>query len=153
MDAIISREFINLKIPAGAKEEILSNMADVLIQNGRINDKQAYLKTVLEREKMTSTAIGFGVGIPHGKSDAVKSATVFFGRCQEGIIWDDEGEIVKLIFLLAVPSVAASNQHLKILAALSRKLMDESFIALLMKGENQEEILASLNEALALAKE
>jgi fructose-specific phosphotransferase system IIA component len=124
-------------------------MSDQLLLEGRITDKKLYLDSVLEREKLASTAVGFDVGIPHGKSQAVKTATVFFGRSDSGIKWNEEGEEVKLVFLLAIPSEAASNHHLKILAALSRKLMDESFIKLLKTGKSKMDILSSLEETLA----
>ena len=119
-----------------------------VLEEGRITNKEIYLDSVLEREKLASTAVGFGVGIPHGKSEVVKTATVVFGRSDKGIKWNEDGETVKLLFLLAIPIEAASNQHLKILAALSRKLMDEDFIGLLKTGKNKADILNALTTSL-----
>lgn len=149
MDAIISEKFINIDLNNKDKETIINLMSDVFLDEGRITDKKTYVDAVLEREGLESTAVGFGVAIPHGKSDAVKTATVFFGRSDEGIVWNEDGEVVKLIFLLAIPSEAASNQHLKILAALSRKLMDDEFIGLLNTGKNKADILSSLEASLS----
>ena len=153
MKSIINEKFIDLELKHDDKEKIISNMSDLLLREGRLADKDKYMATVLEREKMSSTAVGFGVGIPHGKSDTVNTATVVFGRSDKGIEWNEEGEVVKLVFLLAIPSASASNQHLKILAALSRKLMDETFIDLLMKGSNKGDILSSLEETFATVSE
>ena len=149
MDAIINEQFIDLELGSRNKETVISFMSEILLREGRITDKDAYIDSVLEREKLASTSVGFDVGIPHGKSDAVKTATVFFGRSDQGINWNEEGEQVKLVFLLAIPSQAASNHHLKILAALSRKLMDETFIKLLNNGKDKLDILNSLEETLA----
>ena len=149
MDAIINAKFIDLDLKSHSKIEAINSMSDVLLEEGRITDKEIYVESVLERERLESTAVGFEVGIPHGKSDAVETATVFFGRSDEGIVWNEDGEVVKLVFLLAIPSEAASNQHLRILAALSRKLMDETFIGLLKTGKNTEDILNSLEQSLA----
>lgn len=149
MEAIINSKFIALDIQSTDKETVIGAMSTIMLEEGRITDKDIYIESVMERERLESTAVGFGVGIPHGKSDAVETATVFFGRSDEGIVWNEEGEVVKLVFLLAIPSEAASNQHLRILAALSRKLMDETFIGLLNTGKDKEDILNSLEASLA----
>lgn len=149
MKPIINEQFIDLELASNDKETVIMSMSERLLAEGRIEDKDVYVESVLEREKLASTAVGFGVGIPHGKSDAVKTATVFFGRSDEGIHWNDEGEKVNLVFLLAIPSEAASDQHLRILAALSRKLIDETFINLLNTETSKLEILCGLEETLA----
>ena len=146
MKAIINANFIDLDLSSNDKEAVIREMAGILLREDRINDEEDYVASVMKRESIESTAIGFEVGIPHGRCNAVNDATVFFGRSKEGIVWNDSGELVNLIFLLAIPEKSESDQHLKILAALARKLMDTEFIEELKSGENKEAILSSLEE-------
>lgn len=154
MEKIIDYNLIELNLESNNRIEVIEYMADLINKNGRLNEKEKYIKEVLKREELSSTGVGFGVGIPHGKSDAVKIPTVAFGRSKEGIEWNSlDGEPVHMVFLLAVPEEAASNQHLKILAALSRKLMSDEFRKLLLDTEDKEAIMKVLQEILAKVAE
>jgi fructose-specific phosphotransferase system IIA component len=150
MEGIINERLVELDLSNKNKDEVISHMANLLDQSGRLSDKDVYIKSVLEREEIASTAVGFGVGIPHGKSNAVKTPSVVFARSNEGVVWDDEGEVVNLVFMLAVPNETETNNHLKILAALSRKLMNETFVEMLT---NSQEKVKVLNELLNVLEE
>jgi fructose-specific phosphotransferase system IIA component len=150
METIINGNLIELNLEGNTKSEVIDYMASILDIQGRLKEKEEYVKEVLAREELTSTAVGFGVAIPHGKTQAVKIPSVVFGRSLKGIQWDSlDGELVNLVFLLAVPEEAASNQHLKILAALSRKLMNEEFRELLLVTEDKNILIKELQEILA----
>ena len=124
---IISKELVQLNLNTTTKEDALKQLAKIAADNNKINDEQTYIEAVLKREEEFSTAVGFGVAIPHGKSDAVNEPFFMFART-ENLDWNSmDGEPVDLIFLIGVPTSDASSTHLKILAALSRKLMKEPF--------------------------
>jgi mannitol/fructose-specific phosphotransferase system IIA component (Ntr-type) len=90
---------------------------------------------------MGATAVGYGVGIPHGKTDAIKKPTLAFAKTKELVKWGDEEEDwVNLIFMIAVPESAASDEHLKILAILSRKLMNDDFRNSLLSTNDRVEL-------------
>lgn len=123
------------------KEEIIKMLANKMKKNDRLTDLEAYVNEVLERESLGATAVGYGVGIPHGKTDAVKKPTVAFAKTKELIKWgDDKEDLVNLIFMIAVPESAASNEHLKILATLSRKLMNDDFRNSLLSTDDRVEL-------------
>ncbi|MEI3411897.1 MAG: PTS sugar transporter subunit IIA [Blautia sp.] len=42
-----------------------------MAKSGKINDEEAYRKQVYAREEESTTGIGEGIAIPHGKCDAV----------------------------------------------------------------------------------
>ncbi|GMA49653.1 hypothetical protein GCM10025857_10100 [Alicyclobacillus contaminans] len=142
---LVSRELVNLHLQGSTRDEILREMADVLAANGRLLDKDAYLDAVFAREQEGSTGIGFGIAIPHGKSAAVKTPSVAFGKKPEGVDWNSlDGEPAHLVFLLAVPETAEGNEHLKILQMLSRKLIDDEFRQGLLQAANVDEVMALL---------
>ncbi|MBA4494654.1 PTS sugar transporter subunit IIA [Paenactinomyces guangxiensis] len=90
--------------------------------------------------------MGFGIAIPHGKSAGVSYPRVAFGRKLEGIDWNSmDDEKAKLIFMIAVPEEQAGNEHLKILQALSRKLIDDSFRAQLLDAKTKDEVISLMN--------
>lgn len=146
---IINENLIKLDIKNNNKEEIIKQLAVLIDSENRLNNFDEYVEEVLNRESLTSTGIGFGIAIPHGKCSAVKIPTVAFGRLSEGVEWDSlDDKPVQVIFLLAVPEAAASNEHLKILAALSRKLLDESFRENLLKIDDKEHLMKLLSDVL-----
>ncbi|SHJ55685.1 PTS sugar transporter subunit IIA [Paramaledivibacter caminithermalis] len=145
MEKIIDINLIDLNLNCLNKEDAIISMANLLEKCGRLNNKEEYINEVIRREKLSSTGIGFGIGIPHGKSNAVKVPSLVFGRTKQGIEWQSlDGKPVNIIFLIAVPE-KASNQHLKILASLSRKLMNQEFRKQLSEITNKKKLIEMLN--------
>lgn len=152
MNTIINESLIDLSLAAGDKKSAITQLAQQIHKDERLNDFDTYLEEVFRREELSTTGIGFGVGIPHGKTDAVKVPTVAFGRSTDGIEWESLDEKpVHMVFLIAVPEAAASNAHLKILAALSRRLMKEDFRQELMESKDEASLLGQLNEIFEAA--
>tara|TARA_B100000965_G_C19566632_1_gene747140 strand:- start:961 stop:1410 length:450 start_codon:yes stop_codon:yes gene_type:complete len=149
MGKIIEIDLIDLELDCLSREEAIEAMAELIDKCGRLNDKEEYVRVVKEREKLSSTGIGFGVSIPHGKSNAVKCPTLALGRVRQGVEWQSlDGEPVNIVFLIAVPQ-ESSNQHLKILAALSRKLMNKEFIKQLKETNDKKELIKVIEGVVA----
>jgi fructose PTS system EIIA component len=137
----------SVKIPLSApsKEEAIRLLVDSLAEGGSVTDKAAYLEAVLQRETTGSTGIGFGVAIPHGKSPGVAKAGIAFAKLAQPLEWASlDGNPVQVVFMIAVPQEAAGNEHLKILIAISRKLIDEEFRGKLLAVTNYDELAALL---------
>lgn len=146
---IITKEMVHLSLRGEDKEQVIYSLAESIHHVGRIIDFELYYKNVLEREELTSTGIGFGIAIPHGKTTAVKECAVAFARLTKKIEWGSlDNRPVDTVFLLAVPEKSAGDEHLKMLAALSRKLIHKEFREFLATTENKDEIVASINESL-----
>lgn len=103
-------------------------------------DRRDVLAVFLERERISTTAIGEGVAIPHGKLPNVDRVWGVFARSRQGIDFASlDGEPTHLFFALIAPQNAAAD-HLKALARISRLLKDEAFRGRLMKAESAEEL-------------
>ncbi|NMM65911.1 PTS transporter subunit EIIA [Clostridium sp. P21] len=149
MKKLIEIDLVDLNLKAKNKNEAIVALAEHLEKADRLNDKEEYVKCVLAREELSTTGIGFGVAIPHGKTDAVKVPSLCFGRCTEKLDWQSLDEnSVESIFLIAVPEEAAKDEHLRILAALARKLMSEEFREELSRIQDKEQIIKLLDELL-----
>ena len=98
-----------------------------MVKSGKINDEEAYRKQVYLREEESTTGIGEGIAIPHGKCDAVTKPGLAAMVIKDGVDFDSlDDEPVNLLFLIAAPNTE-DNIHLDVLSKLSMLLMDENF--------------------------
>ena len=92
-----------------------------------------------------STGVGFGIGIPHGKSSSVLTPPIAFGRSNEGIEFDAiDGQPVRLVFLLAIPDTVDDKEYLNTLAKLARLIVHEDFRQKLLGAETLEVVFNHL---------
>ncbi|MGF7003975.1 PTS system fructose-specific IIC component [Lachnospiraceae bacterium PF1-21] len=138
---------IELKGTPRSKKEALDQMVDLMVKSGKISDTEAYRKLVYAREEESTTGIGEGVAIPHGKGDSVKAPGLSAMVVPGGVEFDAlDGEPVELLFLIAAPNTE-DNIHLDVLSKLSMLMMDEGFINDLKKTESPEEFLKVIDLA------
>jgi len=128
------------------KRSVLQEMADRLADQEHSLDARNLFDTLLERETISSTAIGEGVAIPHGKAAGIPKVLGGFARSVHGVDFDSlDGGQTYLFFVLIAPENSAAD-HLKALARISRLLKNGSFRARLMEGKTQEEIFDVIRE-------
>lgn len=144
MSNLINKEMIVLDMEAETKDEVIEKLAKLIEKQGKLENLEEYIAQVHKREEEYPTSVGFDVSIPHGKSDAVKSAAVAFARLKKPVVWSSE-EQAKYVFLLAVPDKEAGDTHLRVLAQLSRKIMRDEFREKLADSNSIEEIESTLD--------
>lgn len=118
---------VSSDLAASTKEEVISELVDLLIKNGDIKKghKTKVVEVLMAREALGSTAIGQGIAIPHGKTDCVEKLIGCLGVSKNGIDFDSlDGEPAHIFFLLVAP-VDSAGPHLKALARISRLLKDK----------------------------
>jgi nitrogen PTS system EIIA component len=126
------------------KNAVLQEIAGWLASNYPSLDKKRILEVLLERERISTTAIGEGVAIPHGKLREVERVLGVFARSPEGVDFASlDGGPTHLFFVLIAPENAAAD-HLKALARISRLLKDETFRRRLMEGKTSQEIFQTI---------
>ena len=122
------------------KDAALEEMAERLASCQGNLDKKKIRDVLVEREKISTTAIGKGVAIPHGKLPGIDQIFGVFGRSPQGVDFASlDGEPTYLFFALIAPENAAAD-HLKALARISRLLKDESFRRRLMAATSEQEL-------------
>lgn len=109
-----------------SRDEAIRELADVLHLTARVDDADRIEDAIHAREETASTAVGFGVAIPHCVSPHVRADSIAAVHLSPPVPWGTSGEPVELAILIAVRP-AAGARHLKTIAALSRKLCDEDF--------------------------
>ena len=124
---LLDARSILLNASPKSKNEALDQIVDLMVKSEKINDKEAYRKQVYAREEESTTGIGEGIAIPHGKCDAVTKPGLAAMVVKDGVDFDSlDGEPVSLLFLIAAPNTE-DNIHLDVLSKLSVLLMNEEF--------------------------
>lgn len=138
---LLHKEGINLNINPSSKEQCINELVELMHKTGNLKDKEEFKKAIIAREELSTTGIGDGIAIPHGKTKAVKKASLAAAICKSGVDYDSlDGAPAKLFFMIAVPE-NSDNLHLEVLARLSTILMDESFRLKLIDCKDKDEFL------------
>lgn len=128
------------------KNAVLQELAEGITGYYRNLDQKQVLNVLLERERISTTAIGEGVAIPHGKLANVERVLGVFARSLEGVDFASlDGAPTHLFFVLIAPENAAAD-HLKALARISRLLKDELFRRRLLAGKSSQELYRLIAE-------
>ncbi|MFF8315498.1 fructose-specific PTS transporter subunit EIIC [Streptomyces lydicus] len=147
LSGYLTARTVRTRLAAGEKEAAIREMAELAAGTGRVTDVAELVRVALAREAQGTTGLGEEIAVPHAKTDAVTGPVVCFARSAEGVEWGSpDGTKARLVFMIAVPEAAAGDEHLRILALLSRKLMVPDFRARLQRAEDTAEILAVLAE-------
>ena len=142
MDAI----FPQLKV--SSKKQLLQELGN--IAKNKIKKPVQEIATILmERERLGSTGVGYGVAIPHGRFPELDKIFGVFAKLEKPVNYDAlDNQPVDLVFLLLVPEKAGAS-HLKALAKISRILRDQSVCEKLRGADSGDAIYAILNSANA----
>lgn len=125
---------------------------ELMAKSGKLSDVEKYREQVYAREEESTTGIGEGIAIPHGKCDAVKAPGLAAMVIKNGVEYESlDGEPVTLLFLIAAPNTK-DNVHLDVLSKLSVMLMDENFTTSLRNAKSVEEFLQIIDAADESAK-
>ena len=147
LSGYLTAETVKVRLEAESKDAAIREMAAMLAGTGKVADPEALVAAALAREDEGTTGLGEEIAIPHAKTDAVTAPVVGFARSEEGVEWGSlDGTKAKLIFMITVPEAAAGDEHLRILAMLSRKLMDTGFRERLSAAQDEPAVLDVLRE-------
>jgi len=145
MTKVITADLIELDVELHNKFDVINYIVKKMDVLHRTTDKSKLLEDIFLREKEGPTSMGLGVAIPHAQTDSVTAPSVIFIRLKKDIDWNDDSNI-RLIFGICVPTSNSDNQHLKILAKISRNLLNEDFRSQLLTANTSEECEKILNK-------
>ncbi len=144
---LLDKRSISLTAAPKSKEEALNEAIALMAESGKINDTEGYRRQVFAREEESTTGVGEGIAIPHGKCAAVNRPGLAAMVIKDGVDFESlDGEPVTLLFLIAAPDTK-DNVHLDVLSKLSMMLMDEEFTKNLRNASTAEEFLAIIDKA------
>jgi len=142
---VLDKKAIIAHLHSNDKKTVIAELSEPVAQLAGIRHEDC-VRVLLEREKLGSTGIGEGIGIPHGKLKSLNRLVLGFGLSQKGVDFDSvDGRPTHIFFLLITPE-NSTGLHLKLLARISRILKDQSFKDKLLMTKEQDEIIDIIKE-------
>lgn len=146
---LLTADAINLQVTASNKEDVIRQAVAFMVKQGNITDEEEYLKAVFAREEESTTGVGEGIAIPHGRCEGVSKPGLVAMVMPKGVDYEalDE-EPVQLLFLIAA-NPKSGSAHIDILSKLSGMLMHDEFTTALKAAKTPEEFLKIIDDAEA----
>ncbi|WP_158145854.1 PTS 2-O-a-mannosyl-D-glycerate transporter subunit IIABC [Vibrio fluvialis] len=155
LTSLTNPSLITLQTTFESRDAAIRALAEMLDQQGKLHNKDEYLQAVFARENQGPTALGEGLAVPHGKTDAVKEAAFAIATLNEDLKWQgiDDEEDVNLIFLIAIPNAEAGSTHMHLLTELTTTLVDDEVREAVLNATNVEQIFELLDNQAEQDKE
>lgn len=129
-----------------SKDAVLATVADFAVERGYAADASGVYDGLCQRENELSTALMDGIAIPHTKHEAVTEPALLILRLNNAVEWT--GSTVTVALAMLVPAAEGGTTHLRLLAQVSRALMNEQLRETLNRG-NADEIYQALSEKIS----
>lgn len=137
---VLQKDAILMDIASQDKKGVIEELVMPLAQIANVKYEKL-VKVLMERERLGSTGIGGGIGIPHGKLKGLDSLIIGFGRSRKGVDFESiDGRPTHIFFILITPENSI-DIHLKLLAKISRILKNDFFKDQLLNAEHRNEIM------------
>lgn len=112
-------------LSAETRDQVLVKLVELLDQNGKLENKEEFLKAISEREKIVSTGIGMAVAIPHAKLPEYDDFFIAIGILNKGVDWDSLDDVpVRIVFMIGGPD-DKQTEYLQILSNITYAIKDE----------------------------
>src|SRR3979409_1171461 len=140
---LVAPEAILPALKVNSKKQALQELAARAAALTGQNERSGF-EVLLQREKLGTTAVGYGVAIPHGKLPKLEKLFGLFARLERPIDFEAmDGQPVDLVFLLPAPEGAGAD-HLKALARIARLLRDQDVAKKLRASRDAQAIYSVL---------
>jgi PTS system nitrogen regulatory IIA component len=132
-----------LDISLTSKKKLFEHAADLFARTYDLKSSDIFT-SLFERERLGSTALGYGIAIPHGRIKGLKDACGAFYRLESPLEFDaPDNQPVRLCFILLVPK-DANERHLQILGELAQLFGDEAMRARMLDAGSPSDLIALL---------
>jgi len=143
---VLKNSSFSLHLDSDTKEGVIEEMIDLMVQEGKIQDRKAALDCVLERERKMSTGMQHGVAVPHGKTPTVDELITGFALKKEGVNFGALDGQPSRIFIMTVSSTNRTGPHIQYLSDISKLLNRPSIRERLLNAQSVEEIIEILGD-------
>ncbi|MCC5832015.1 MAG: PTS sugar transporter subunit IIA [Chlamydiales bacterium] len=125
-----------------SRDAALRSLVDLLDEQGKLKEKEAFYQAILEREQIVSTGIGMGVAVPHAKLPGYDTFFIAIGIHRKGIAWEAlDGVPVRLVFMIGGPD-DKQTEYLQLLSRLTLAIKDEERRKKILQLTKPEDIIA-----------
>lgn len=146
LQELIDEELIIMDLKPENKSEAIKEMVELFVKKGVVKDRKEFTSAINKREEIESTGIGYGIAIPHAKSNSVKELKVAFGRIKQGVNFKALDELlVYFVFMVAAPQEATS-EYLQAIAKVLRFLRSRTRRNALLEMESAEKVMELIRD-------
>ena len=146
LEDFVKEETVIAEFSGTDKESVIHQMCETLAASTAVSDKEAFIKGILGREEVESTAIGNGIAIPHTRGACCTHLAISVGCSKEGIEFNAlDGKPVHIVFMIAAPQ-EAKKEYLQVIAKIARFLKHEGNRTLLIEADSKEKILSIIGD-------
>jgi PTS system nitrogen regulatory IIA component len=146
LKTILTTDTIELHLKGSNKKEIINELLDVLVKAGKIQDREAALNALMDREEKMSTGMKHGIAIPHGKCAATEDLVACIGISDSPIEFDSLDHKPCRIFIMTLSPVEKTGPHLQFLAEISLLFKSSEKREEILKARTAEEVQKILAE-------
>jgi PTS system nitrogen regulatory IIA component len=146
LKTVIATDTIDLHLKGSSKKEIINELLDILVRTGKIQDREAALSAVLEREEKMSTGMKHGIAIPHGKCASIQDLVACIGVSEKPVDFDSLDHEPCRIFIMTLSPVEKTGPHLQFLAEISLLFKSAEKRIEITNAKTPEEVLKILSE-------
>lgn len=143
LDALLDPKHVVLELRGRTAAEAILEIAQLLGENGELSKPEEFFEAVMAREAKSSTVANGGVAFPHARTALVDQILLGLGRSEAGVSFGQEGQLVHLLFVLAVPQQMV-NDYLICVGSLARRLNQEATRTALLEASTATEFLDRL---------
>ncbi|MGV8912737.1 MAG: PTS fructose transporter subunit IIABC [Rhodoglobus sp.] len=149
MSQLITPDLVLLDADLGTdREGVIRALTNLVAAQGRATNAESLFDDAWAREQLTDTGVPGGIAIPHCRSEAVTEPTLVMARLAPAVDFGATDAPADLIFLIAAPA-GADKEHLTVLSALARSLVNPEFVDSLRAAATREDIVALVEQATA----
>src|SRR3954464_6023688 len=139
---------ITLHLQSTKRTAALNEIAKLLDAHADVANFQAFYDELLARDRLDTTCLGNAVALPHARTEHVKKIVLAVGRTDTGIVFDGDGDVVRLFFVLGTPKTKPGD-YLAVVSALCKILKDPGDRATFLNAAAPEAFIAAIAAAEA----
>lgn len=139
---ILNNDLVKIDLVGNNKSEIINELLDILVQNGKLKDKETAFKDIMDREQQMSTGIQQGIAIPHAKTKSVDNLVACIGVKKSGVDFKSLDGIPSNIFILTLSPSDHIGPHVQFLAEISRIIKTEESRTKILNSKNSNQVLS-----------
>jgi mannitol/fructose-specific phosphotransferase system IIA component (Ntr-type) len=144
---LLDEKQVILRLRSRKLPNALREIIQLLAQNGKIDNAEAFLEQVLARERAYPSAVDHGMAFPHARTDLVSEIVLGIGRSRAGIPFGENGVRAHLIFVIGVPQRLVCD-YLICVGTLARLVKDDAIRSILLNTETVREFLDTLTASV-----
>ena len=141
---MVTERIVKIPLESKDKPDVLRELVQILKDADEIDDFDAVLKVVQEREDKGSTGLEKSIAVPHAKTPAVSSLKLAIGIAPEGIDFDSLDKQPSKLFFLLVAAPDQSGPHVEALAEIAKLSRSNAFCRALVNADSAAEVVELL---------